>query len=109
MANELIESLRGDRVSRLRLREAVSVQPTAPVWRAVGLMAERQVGCVLVVEDAAAAAEAPGGGRLIGIFTERDFVTRVMTQVAGRFRRGARRDDPVAADGGDVCQRLIRH
>ena len=49
------------------LKPAVSVVPTASVRAAIDAMNEGRVGCVLVVE----------GGRLVGVFTERDVLTRV--------------------------------
>ncbi|HEX9049049.1 MAG TPA: CBS domain-containing protein [Anaeromyxobacter sp.] len=49
----------------------VTVPPDAPVARAVELMRARKVSAVLVVERARAR-------RLVGIFTERDLVTRAL-------------------------------
>lgn len=54
------------------LRQPVIAAPSVSIRQAVALMNERGVGCVLVVE----------GGRLVGIFTERDVLTKVIT--AGR-------------------------
>ncbi|MGA3006342.1 MAG: CBS domain-containing protein [Opitutaceae bacterium] len=45
-----------------------SVPPTATVAAAVGEMNRQKIGCVLVME----------GGRLAGVFTERDVLTRVV-------------------------------
>ena len=50
------------------LRQPVRVAPSASIRKAVELMNERGVGCVLAVED----------GRLVGIFTERDVLTKVI-------------------------------
>jgi CBS domain-containing protein len=49
----------------------VTVPPDAPVAKAVELMRARQVSAVLVVERARAR-------RLVGIFTERDLVSRAL-------------------------------
>jgi CBS domain-containing protein len=49
------------------LRPAICVPPTASVRQAIERMNEYSAGCVLVEE----------GGRLIGIFTERDVLTRI--------------------------------
>ena len=51
------------------LKPPVRVAPAVSIREAVGLMNERGVGCVLVVE----------AGKLVGIFTERDVLTKVMT------------------------------
>ena len=54
------------------LKQPVRVTPTTSIRQAVEVMNERRVGCVLVVD----------GGRLVGIFTERDVLRKVVT--AGR-------------------------
>jgi CBS domain-containing protein len=48
--------------------EAVLIETPAPVLEAVQLMSDRHTGCVLVVR----------GGKLKGIFTDRDVVSRVV-------------------------------
>ena len=74
MATTLAQSLRADPVSRLRLRPVCSVDASTSIDQTLRCMVERRVGCALVTE---------GGGngtapQLIGIFTERDFVDRVV-------------------------------
>ena len=49
-------------------RKLVVAPPQASVWQAARLMMDARVGAVLVVSE----------GRLVGIFTERDAVYRVM-------------------------------
>jgi CBS domain-containing protein len=49
-----------------------AVKANETVYRAIRLMADRRIGCVLVVEK----------GIVIGIFTERDYIMRV--EVEGR-------------------------
>lgn len=49
-------------------RELPAVGPEDDVERAVAVMRERGSGCALVID---------GVGRLIGVFTERDFLNRV--------------------------------
>ena len=61
--------------SLLEPRRLVTASPAASASDAAALMKEGNVGAVLVVED----------GRLVGIFTERDAVYRVMA--AGRDPR----------------------
>lgn len=51
------------------LKQPVRVAPSTSIGQAVALMNERGVGCVLVVEE----------GRLAGIFTERDVLTKVVS------------------------------
>jgi CBS domain-containing protein len=58
--------------SVIQPRELVVAPPDASVANAAALMKQEKVGAVLVVEN----------GRLVGIFTERDAVYRVMA--AGR-------------------------
>lgn len=53
------------------LRAPVCVELQAPLREAVERMSDSNVGCVLVVE----------GGRLCGIFTERDVLTKVVGKV----------------------------
>src|SRR2546429_9732897 len=62
--------------------DVVSVRPGETVLKAAELMSERGVGGLVVTE----------GGRLVGIFTERDILRRV----------GAPRRDPAATKVADV-------
>jgi len=52
------------------LKPAITLHPSATVREAVEEMNQGNVGCVLVEE----------GGRLIGVFTERDVLTKVATK-----------------------------
>jgi CBS domain-containing protein len=65
---ELARNLRKDPVSRLEPSDPHIVERTATVADAVGLMRHENVGCVLVCDS----------GRLIGLFTERDLMCRVL-------------------------------
>jgi CBS domain-containing protein len=78
MASTLAKSLRSDPISRLQLRGPITARPDFSINQVVREMAEKRVGCVLVLD---------GGGKLVGIFTERDFVNRVVAagkDVSGR-------------------------
>jgi signal-transduction protein with cAMP-binding, CBS, and nucleotidyltransferase domain len=55
------------------------VAPTASIAEVIGLMNQHRVGCVLVVED----------NGLVGIFTERDLLTRVVTTAGLDFEQHA--------------------
>jgi len=54
-------------IRNLKVHKPVEVGPAQSVADAVGLMRQHKVGCVLVTE----------GGKISGIFTERDILTRV--------------------------------
>jgi CBS domain-containing protein len=69
---ELARNLKVDSVCRLQPTPPLCLGPTRPVAEAVLLMRQHGVGCVLVCEH----------GRLVGIFTERDLLRRVLA--AGR-------------------------
>ncbi len=65
-------SLMNDLVSALRPAPAVALPPSATVAEAIRALLEHDIGALPVVED----------GRLVGIFSERDLITRV--PLAGR-------------------------
>lgn len=65
---ELARNLRKDPVSRLEPTAPRQVPLTASVADAVNVMREDQVGCVLVCDN----------GQLVGLFTERDLMCRVL-------------------------------
>jgi CBS domain-containing protein len=60
----------------MQRRNILKVLPTSFVRKAAELMAKRNVGAVLVVEDA----------RLVGILTERDIAFRVVARGLDRKR-----------------------
>lgn len=69
MAQDRIErALMEEPVASLNPVRPVSVRPTTTVRQAVQVMVEHNVGAVLVVGD---------GGRLLGIFSERDVLNRL--------------------------------
>jgi CBS domain-containing protein len=67
---DLAKNLKVESVSRLHPTPPRMVQPTQTVAEAVALMRQERVGCLLVCENQ----------KLIGIFTERDLMRRVMAQ-----------------------------
>lgn len=65
---DLAKNLKIDSVSRLTTSPLLQVGPARAVAEAAALMRREQVGCVLICE----------GEKLVGIFTERDLMRRVM-------------------------------
>lgn len=68
-AHDRVEkSLMEDPVSVLKPRQAVTLSPQATVAEAIGVMLQSDIGALLVVDE---------GGKLVGIFSERDLLTKV--------------------------------
>ena len=65
---ELSLNLRVDSVSRLNPTPPRSIDASASVAEAIDVLRRERVGCLLVVR----------GGKLVGLFTERDLLTRVL-------------------------------
>jgi CBS domain-containing protein len=55
-----------------------SINPQASVFTALQIMAEKNVGALLIIED----------GRLVGIFSERDYARKVILK--GRTSKGTK-------------------
>jgi CBS domain-containing protein len=73
MAQDRVErSLLEDRVAVLKPRPAVTLSPTATVGEAIRTMLANNVGALLIVDNA---------GRLLGIFSERDLLTKAASDV----------------------------
>jgi CBS domain-containing protein len=66
---ELSRNLRVDSVSRLDPTPPRAIDANLPVSAAVTAMQRENLGCLLVTR----------GGRLVGLFTERDLLTRVLS------------------------------
>ena len=71
-ATSLAKWLRRDKVSSLRLRDVCRVSPRDPVEQVVRKMVACHTGFALVMDGI------DGAATLVGIFTERDFVNRVV-------------------------------
>jgi CBS domain-containing protein len=67
---ELARNLKIDSVSRLCPTAPLRIRPEQEVAEAVALMRQHRVGCLLVCRDAL----------LVGIFTERDLMRRVLAE-----------------------------
>jgi len=65
---DLAKNLKIESVCRLQLPQAVALSPQDSVRQAVGVMQQHRIGCVVVAEDR----------KLIGIFTERDLLKRIV-------------------------------
>ena len=71
-ATSLAKWLRRDKVSALRLRDICRVAPRDPIEQVVRAMVACRTGFALVMDGA------NGQAKLVGIFTERDFLNRVV-------------------------------
>ena len=67
-STELSRNLRVDSVSRLQPTPPHAIEDREPVAAAVAAMRREKVGCLLVTR----------GGRLVGVFTDRDLLARVL-------------------------------
>ncbi len=65
---QLSQNLRRDRVAKLNHKPALTLPPTAQIRQAVAMMQENRAGLVIVEEN----------GRVVGVFTERDLIKRVL-------------------------------
>jgi CBS domain-containing protein len=70
--NRVERSLMEDPVSLLQPREPVTLPPTATMRQAMTTLLTKDIGALLVVDDA---------GKLLGILSERDFLTKAAGQV----------------------------
>jgi CBS domain-containing protein len=99
----LEEALLNDQVTLLDPSEPVTLHPDESVQKAVGEMATRRRAGVLVVD---------ASGRLVGIFTERDVLTRVVGpgRDLGATRLGeVMTQDPEALSAQDrICYAINR-
>lgn len=68
MKKDLGQSLKNERIHSLKLRRPLRFESDTPIERVVAQMEAERLGCVLVEKQ----------GKLVGIFTERDALTRVV-------------------------------
>ncbi|HEV7798447.1 MAG TPA: CBS domain-containing protein [Pyrinomonadaceae bacterium] len=64
---------REDSVSSMETDDYVCIAPSTPLSKAIEAMKQDEGGCVIVCE---------GGARIVGIFTERDLLTKIVGQEA---------------------------
>ncbi len=74
--NKVERSLMEDPISALQPHAPVTVAPQASISEAIQLLIDKNVGTLLVVDDA---------GKLLGILSERDLLTRVAGQFSSYF------------------------
>ena len=65
---DLAKNLKIESVCRLQLPPPVMLTPQSTVRQAVALMQEHRIGCMVVCQN----------GKLVGVFTERDLLKRVV-------------------------------
>src|SRR5690242_15973267 len=82
VAQDRVErSLMEDTVSQLTPRQAVTLPPSATIKQAIEVMLSHDIGAVLIVDEA---------GKLSGIFSERDLLTKVADPNADYAERPVR-------------------
>jgi CBS domain-containing protein len=97
---ELARNIRVDSVSRLEPGPPHASDADTSLSDAVGLMRRENSGCLLVTD----------GGRLVGLFTERDLLTRVLAKgrdLAGPLR-GVMTPSPITVGPKDPVRTAIR-
>lgn len=79
--NRVERSLMEDPISILKPRPPVTAAPTATVAEALQIMLSGDIGALLIVDEA---------GKLLGIFSERDLLTKVASDVGDYAARPVR-------------------
>ncbi len=75
------QSLMEDTVSQLQPRQAIALTPAATVKQAIDLLLSHDIGAVVIVDD---------DGKLLGIFSERDLLTKVASPTVDHMARPVR-------------------
>jgi CBS domain-containing protein len=68
--SQIRKSVRLDSVSLMQTDDYVCIEPSAPVSQAIEIMKRDEGGCAIVCE----------GDKVVGIFTERDLLTKIIGQ-----------------------------
>jgi len=92
-------------ILRNKGREIWSIDPDQTVYDAIALMAEKGIGALLILSE----------GKLVGVFSERDYARKIILQ--GRSSKSTRvreimTGDPVTVTPEhtvDECMRIITH
>ena len=92
-------------ILRNKGREIWSIDPDQTVYDAIAMMAEKGIGALLILSE----------GKLIGVFSERDYARKIILQ--GRSSKSTRvreimTGDPVTVTADhtvDECMRIITH
>ena len=85
--------------------EIWSVHPDETVYDAIALMAEKGIGALLIISD----------GKLVGVFSERDYARKIILQGRSSKTTSVREimtGDPVTVTADhtvDECMRIITH
>ena len=97
---ELSRNIRVDSVSRLDPTPPRAIEAEATITDAIAAMREHNVGCLLVTDR----------GRLVGIFTERDLLTRVLARARSfdTHMRACMTPDPITVCLKDPVRTAIR-
>jgi CBS domain-containing protein len=98
---ELSRNLRVDSISRLGPATPVLIDATASVSEALDVMRTQSASCLVVVDDS---------GRLAGVFTERDLITRVLAvrRPLETALRACMTVDPVTVEAKDTVRTAIK-
>ena len=97
---ELWRNLKSDPVARLQPTPPRAIDADDPVSAAVDAMRADRVGCLLVTL----------GGRLVGVFTERDLLTRVLAPglPLSTPTHQCMTADPVTVEPGDSVRTAVK-
>lgn len=92
--DELERALAEETVAAIHARPFTSVSPDTTVEQALQLLADRDVACILVEE----------GGKLVGVFSDRDVLNKVALEYEAAKHRPVRKvmtDNPVYVHEND--------
>jgi CBS domain-containing protein len=93
-ASSVEADLLRDRIERLWPKSPSTVTPDTPVRKVLQKMVDERIGCVMIVD----------GGKLVGIFSERDALMKLNTDASRFFSRPISQfmtPDPVTLETND--------